>query len=102
MYNQKNYKQLNQKEQNVIIYQCFQPQVREYIATLNTNNEIKTHIEDLYRLITYQMQRICKQESEIVSIKHKNAWKHYDRSFDHDNESGRRCLTTEEIKTRKC
>jgi hypothetical protein len=102
MRNQKNYKQLNKKEQNIIIYQCFQPKVREYIATLNTNNEIKTHIEDLYILITYQMQRISKQESEIVSIKHKNAWKHYDRSFDHYSESDRRFFTTEEIKARKC
>jgi hypothetical protein len=94
--NKKHYQQLNKKDQQPIKYQCVQPEIRQYIKSLDIPSEIKHHIDQLYDLIFYQMQVISKQEAEMISIKHKNAWTHYDKSLDQYDKSQRRFLTPEE------
>ena len=40
--------------------------------------DIKQLLSDLRRLIYYQMNAIKTQRMELISIKHKDAWKSYD------------------------
>ena len=37
------------------------------------------YIKDLYNLIDYQSKTIWQQRKEIIAIKHKEAWKRYDK-----------------------
>jgi len=74
----KEYKQYSKKDKLPLKYACFQPEVREAIAKMSMPLLVKDHIDDLYDLITYQMKRQMKQEQQIVSLKHIDAWKKYD------------------------
>jgi hypothetical protein len=50
-----------------------------------TDEEIKSLLLEMRDTILYQMQEIRKQRAENIYIKHKYAWKHYDRdSKDYD------------------
>ena len=49
------------------------------ILSSNKDNILIDYVKDLLNLIEYQKQRIKEQEETIIAIKHKIAWKHYDR-----------------------
>jgi hypothetical protein len=53
------------------------------ILTRYKNEPVLDYIKDLWKLIDYQKQEIWKQRKEIISVKHKIAWKHYDKEVDH-------------------
>lgn len=40
---------------------------------------LKDYLRELYELIQYQIREIHQQRQEIVAIKHKHAWKQYDK-----------------------
>lgn len=42
------------------------------------HQDIKQLLSDLRSLIYYQMNEIKNQRMEIIAIKHKESWKHYD------------------------
>lgn len=42
------------------------------------DDRLKTFLDDLRELIHYQMKEIASQRSQIIYIKHKYAWRHYD------------------------
>lgn len=44
-----------------------------------TDKEAKQLLIEMFELISYQMHEIKDQRMTIVSLKHKEAWKHYDR-----------------------
>lgn len=47
-----------------------------------TNEEIKILLIEMFDLIRYQMHQITDQRMVIISLKHQEAWKHYDRPLD--------------------
>lgn len=49
------------------------------ILTTHKDNVLIEYIKELYNLIEYQRQRIKEQEQIIIAVKHKEAWKRYDR-----------------------
>ena len=53
------------------------------ILTRYKNEPVLDYIKDLWKLIDYQKQEIWKQRKEIISVKHKIAWKHYDKEIDY-------------------
>jgi hypothetical protein len=50
------------------------------ILTKYKNDPVLDYIKDLYNLIDYQSKVIWQQRKEIIAIKHKEAWKRYDKS----------------------
>lgn len=40
---------------------------------------VQNYIDALKELITYQYHTIKEQRAEIISHKHKEAWRHYDK-----------------------
>lgn len=48
------------------------------ILTQYKGQPILDYIIELYKLIEYQKQRIFAQEKQLISLKHTEAWKHYD------------------------
>ena len=96
------YTPLTKADKTPLKYACFQSDIREYFNDMDMTQEVRNHINDLYNLIDYQMQRITKQEAQIVAIKHMDAWKHYDKPKEHYNQEERRYFTEEELKARKC
>jgi len=51
------------------------------ILKKTSDQEIKDFIFSMKELILYQMHEIRDQRSEIISLKHKEAWKRYDRKL---------------------
>ena len=49
------------------------------ILTKYKNDPVLDYIKDLYNLIDYQSKTIWQQRKEIIAIKHKEAWKRYDK-----------------------
>ena len=49
------------------------------ILTKYKNDPVLDYIKDLYNLIDYQSKVIWQQRKEIIAIKHKEAWKRYDK-----------------------
>jgi hypothetical protein len=49
------------------------------ILTQYKDHPVLDYIKQLYNLIDYQKERIFEQEKTIIALKHKEAWKHYDR-----------------------
>lgn len=49
------------------------------ILTQYKNNEALNYIKELWNLIDYQRKIISEQTKTIVAIKHKVAWKRYDK-----------------------
>ena len=43
------------------------------------NDEVLNYIKELWNLIDYQRKYIAEQTKTIVAIKHKVAWKRYDK-----------------------
>ena len=52
------------------------------ILTTYKGQPVLDYIIELYRLIEYQRDRIAGQEKQIISLKHIEAWKHYDKPLD--------------------
>lgn len=96
------YEPLTKKDTNPLRYECFQPEIRHYISSLEKHPEVCKHINDLYELIVYQMQQIMVKESFIISQKHKEAWKHYEANHKNWNTKNRRFFTEEELEARQC
>lgn len=46
------------------------------------DKEVKQLLVQMFDLITYQMEQIRDQRMEVVALKHKAAWTHYDRPLD--------------------
>ena len=44
-----------------------------------TDDDAAKLLVEMYDLITYQMNEIKTQRMDIIGMKHKIAWKHYDR-----------------------
>jgi hypothetical protein len=59
------------------------------ILTRYKNEPVLDYIKDLWKLIDYQKQEILKQRKEIIAIKHKIAWKHYDKEVDYADPKNR-------------
>lgn len=88
---------------NPLIYRCFDDQdIRDRILSKCTDNETKSHIEELYELIKYQCSVINEQRIIIVADKHKKAWSHYDKDISMYDYESRKNLTEEELNARKC
>jgi hypothetical protein len=77
------YKQMSKKDKLPLKYACVQPDIKRYMATFEKDISpiLWQHIIDLYKLIEYQMLRQLKQESQMTSIKHLEAWKRYDKDM---------------------
>lgn len=60
----------------VLKYQCLD-HFDEIVNELKDNQKMCNYLLDLRELIFYQMNEIKNQRSEIIAIKHKIAWKHY-------------------------
>ena len=48
------------------------------------------YIIELYKLIEYQKDVIYRQEKQLISLKHTEAWKHYDKSIETYNTKTRK------------
>ena len=47
------------------------------------HDDVLDYIKQLWNLIDYQRKVISEQTKQIVAIKHKVAWKHYDKEVDY-------------------
>jgi hypothetical protein len=54
-----------------------------FILAMYQKEPVLDYIKQLWKLIDYQKQEIWKQRKEIIAIKHKVAWKHYDKEIDY-------------------
>lgn len=76
------YKQLSKKDKIPLKYAAVQPEVRQHISEIldgiGNAEELRGHIDDLYKLIDWQQERTTKQELQIVAVKHLEMWKQYE------------------------
>lgn len=63
--------------------------IPEIIKQCNNQKAIDL-INNMQELIFYQMQEIRDQRTEIISIKHKQSWTHYDKPIDQYDPSTRK------------
>jgi len=79
------YKQMSKKDKIPLKYACYQPEVRQRISEvldgMSNCHEVRGHIDDLYKLIEYQMIHQLKQESQMIAVKHMEAWKRYNKDI---------------------
>lgn len=59
-------------------YEPMSPDKVKTIMDAYQHEQVYDYIMELYELIHYQKDMINKQRVEIVSLKHKEAWKRYD------------------------
>ena len=59
------------------------------ILEMYKNEQVLDYIKQLWKLIDYQKQEIWKQRKEIIAVKHKIAWKHYDKEIDYNDTKNR-------------
>jgi hypothetical protein len=59
------------------------------ILEMYKNEQVLDYIKQLWKLIDYQKQEIWKQRKEIIAVKHKIAWKHYDKEIDYNDSKNR-------------
>ena len=80
------YKQYSKKDKLPLKYAPVQPEVKQYISQvldgMGNCQEIRVHIDDLYKLIEYQMLKQIRQEKQIIAVKHMEAWERYDTRED--------------------
>ena len=84
------YKQMSKDEKLPLKYACVQPDIKKYMSTFEKDVPpiLWQHIQELYKLIDYQMSHQLKQESQMTAIKHLEAWKRYDKSlYDYNPET---------------
>ena len=60
------------------------------ILTQYKGQQILDYIIELYNLIEYQKQRLMEQEKQLISLKHTEAWKHYDKPIENYNTKTRK------------
>ena len=79
------YKQYSKKDKLPLKYASVQPEVKQRISQvldgMGNCQEIRGHIDDLYKLIEHQMLQQMKQEKQMIAIKHMEAWKRYDKDM---------------------
>lgn len=68
------------KEHIPLKYECLD-RYPEILSKCN-DDETKLLLTQMFDLIRYQMHQITDQRMTIVGLKHKEAWKHYDRPLD--------------------
>jgi hypothetical protein len=56
------------------------------------NEQVYDYIMELYELVNYQKDIINQQRVQIIALKHKEAWKHYDRPLDQYNTEQRKYI----------
>ena len=61
-------------------YEPMSPDKVKLIMEAYKNEQVYDYIMELYELINYQKNMINQQRVEIISLKHKEAWKHLDNS----------------------
>lgn len=66
------------KPEKELIYRCIYPENIKIIANTYKDNKVSEHIEELYKLILYQLQEIHSYRSGTIAEKHREAWKQYD------------------------
>lgn len=71
-------------------YDPVNPNKVNEILTTYKGQPILDYIIELYRLIEYQKDRIVNQEKQIISLKHIEAWKRYDKPIDQYNPKTRK------------
>ena len=80
------YKQLSKKDKIPLKYAAVHPDVRQHISEIldgiGNAEELRGHIDDLYKLIEHQMLQQMRQEKQMIAIKHMEAWKRYDKNLD--------------------
>lgn len=59
-------------------YEPMSPDKVKLIMEAYKNEQVYDYIMELYELINYQKEMIKEQRIEIISLKHKEAWKRYD------------------------
>jgi hypothetical protein len=59
-------------------YEPMNPNKIKLIMEAYKNEQVYDYILELYELISYQKSMINEQRLEIIGLKHKQAWKHYD------------------------
>ena len=75
------YKPLSKSDTNPLRYACFQAEVRDHISKIDMPVEVRGHIDDLYELIHHQLKQQMRQEAQMISVKHMEAWKMYYRPW---------------------
>ena len=63
-----------------------------FILAMYQKEPVLDYIKQLWKLIDYQKQEIWKQRKEIIAVKHKTAWKHYDKDVDYTDSRNRVCI----------
>ena len=81
------YTPLTKQDKNPIRYQCFQPEIREQVLSISMPDDVRRHLHELYDLIFYQMRRISEQEAQMIAMKYKHSWKHYDEGKKYDSKT---------------
>lgn len=60
------------------------------VLNMYKGQPVLDYIIELYHLIEYQRNRIASQEKQIISLKHIEAWKRYDKPIDDYNPQTRK------------
>lgn len=60
-------------------YEPMSPSKVKIIMDAYKHEQVYEYIMELYELINYQKEMINAQRIEIISLKHKEAWKRYDK-----------------------
>jgi hypothetical protein len=60
------------------------------ILTEYRGQPVLDYIIELYKLIDYQKDLINRQEKQLVSLRHIDAWKHYDKPIENYNPKTRK------------
>ena len=80
------YKQYSKKDKLSLKYSPVQQEVKQHISQvldgMGSCQEVREHIDDLYKLIEHQMLKQIKQEKDIIAVKHMEAWERYDTRED--------------------
>lgn len=63
-------------------YDPVSPNKINQILTDYKGHPVLDYIIELYKLIDYQKDIINRQEKSLISFKHIEAWKHYEKSTD--------------------
>ena len=82
------YKQYSKKDKLSLKYAPVQQEVKQHISQvldgMGSCQEVREHIDDLYKLIEHQMMKQIRQEKDIIAVKHMEAWKRYETFHWHD------------------
>jgi|688.fasta_scaffold83292_8 hypothetical protein len=71
-------------------YEPMSPDKVKLIMEAYKNEQVYDYIMELYELVNYQKDIINQQRVQIIALKHKEAWKHYDRPLDQYNTEQRK------------